>query len=545
MTVWLSLVGIPLPAQPAPDMLVARYQDNTTPYPLYAGCFSMQPGWTEADITNLARNFDALYGSAEVPLAVADMVRAINPRFSFLKYQGDWTVSGGDSAFVENGHREEILYYRVGNLAADVSGNETRFKLGDLLGHLLPSAMRTNTPSVQTNKAEFVTWLRVGTEYLKILGVQGDEITVARGLDGSKPAAYARGTPVIAPVLGGAPNTSSRGRFTYRHDPRSMLRWNSMLARLLQQHAANGSGIWIDILIGNFGQFALSGEPLGPERLWNLERNEPYAQAELARFTQRGVRFMQDKFKERTGQLPVIWGNNMGFPLLVTSARLQLLLTNQDYPRAVDGFAQENSFGQWGMKGNSGKEYTWTSLAEWITNTASIMFMGELQVAARPLAFDGGIDNLKFASLPAEERHRRLLYAYASYLIAVRVESDGRIYTALGLCPLTNNPKGDDPIEVDPSFLWDIGRPAETRLHTELDKYRLRQRDVFVRRFENGLVLVNPSEHEEAAIDLSAFSTRRLVNPDAGGKEVRSLALPAKSAAILLHAGPSSTPSKP
>lgn len=46
------------------------------------------------------------------------------------------------------------------------------------------------------------------------------------------------------------------------------------------------------------------------------------------------------------------------------------------------------------------------------------------------------MDNNDFAAEPTAFRDRVLLFGYCSYLLAVKVENDGRIHTMLGFTPI-------------------------------------------------------------------------------------------------------------
>jgi hypothetical protein len=194
----------------------------------------------------------------------------------------------------------------------------------------------------------------------------------------------------------------------------------------------------------------------------------------------------------------------------------------------------ENMYAHYGYGGGSGKEFMWVPPDEWEVHLQSLMLMGELQVNARPLMFDGGIDNLKFARLPEKERNRLILYGYASYLLGVKVEKDGAIHTQLGSCPLVVGADGHAKFHLYDCFLWEIGKPVETRQASDYHGYQVPGRGVFVRRFENGIVLVNPSVEAENSIDLSPFGGP-FVNPATGANNLDRISLGPRTGSILLY----------
>ena len=194
----------------------------------------------------------------------------------------------------------------------------------------------------------------------------------------------------------------------------------------------------------------------------------------------------------------------------------------------------ENCFAQYRYGGHSGKEFSYESYDSWQQNIQSIMYAGELKVAARPLIMDGGIDNKKFAMLPKERRHELFMYGYASYLMAVKVEADNRIFTQFGLCPFVYTEGSSPYVEVDSCFTWDIGKPAETYASVDYLKYQIKDLKAFARRFENGIVLVNPSDEDIKNIPLKTWGGA-LKDPGTHSEIRKTIDLPAHSGRILLY----------
>jgi hypothetical protein len=308
----------------------------------------------------------------------------------------------------------------------------------------------------------------------------------------------------------------------------------------LSKNYKNKGGVWIDIIVGNLSQFAQSGETVPLSRIWDLANNQVYDPAYRASRTEVGIKFMQDKFKAKFGIFPVIWGNNMLFPTSLTDPRIKLLQTPIK-PRPLDGFAQENAYAGYGTGGNSGDVFNWTGYEEWKGNLRSIMYMGEQKLSAVPLSMDGGRDNGTFAKLPAERKHKLFMYNYASYLLAVKVEADNSIYTKLGLTPVVDD-NGRISFNLDPCFTWDIGKPTQTVASEDFMQYKLANQDVWVRRFEKGIVLVNPTNNTVDNIDLRSFGTN-LFNPDTRTSNVMSISLPEHTGIILFFNTPTSTTS--
>lgn len=524
-------------AQPAPGMPVARYGDDETPYPLYAGTFGGDPEWTPEALDGLARQFDALYGNFDISREQADAVRSIKPDFQFAKYRGTWrTNSFGSAKTIEEKYRDRIQYYRVGDLAKALNEQSATVELSDMFGSLVASTAAPGRPSsyFENGECKFVSWIEIGGEFMRLESANGAKAAVARGFAGSPPAAHAAGTPVLAPVYSTPPVPGMREEVCYRADPADSLRWETLLADASEQYAKNGGGIWIDILTGYLSQQAMSGENVSRSpRLWNRRENQPYDKLAWELYAEEGIHAIQEGFRQAHGRYPVIWGNNLLHPLDPAAPDLRMLQATAQKPRPIDAFAQENCYFGYGSGGESGSDFSWVSAERWRVNLQSIMLMGELMVAAAPLSGDGGKDNSTFAKQSREFRNQVLFFSYASYLMAVHVEPDGRIYTKLGLCPVAEDESGKRSLEIPEFLRWPIGRPAETLRSAECDGYRMSGSDVWARRFEHGLVLVNPRDSETPA-RVEFGRTYLDIDPLTGeARKVESIEMPAKTGRIV------------
>lgn len=366
---------------------------------------------------------------------------------------------------------------------------------------------------------------------MKIITVNGNEVTVIRGFDKTIAQEYDANTPILSAVYGTAPTPTMKEEVTYRNDEATTLRWDNIYNSLDTEYQKNKGGVWIDIVVGNLSQFAQSGETVPANRIWDLKNQKIYDPTYRASMSEIGIKYMQDKFKTKFGFFPVIWGNNMLFPTSLEDGRIKMLIPTAIKPRPLDGFAQENAYAGYGTGGNSGDSFNWTGYEEWKKNLQSIIFMGEQKLAACPLVMDGGKDNGTFAKLPAERKHKLFMYCYTSYLLGVKVESDGKIYSKLGLTPVVDE-NGKINMNVDPCLTFDIGKPTETLGFQEFEKYKIPNREVWVRKFENGIVLVNPTDKNEEDIDLTVFG-KSFSNPDNKLNFLNTISLAEHSGAIL------------
>ena len=523
-------------AQPTPDMHISSYGDDKTPYPLYGGIFGVDIELNDSSIKLLGENFDAFYGAWDIDMTEANRVREIDPNFEFISYRGNWKVSGTDRDWIDLGNQNNILYYKLGTLKASINPKDNQLSIDSLFGSLVASTAHKDSACLYyvDKIIRFNTFIKVGNELVRITHVDSNKITVVRGFSSTTPENHNAGTVVLAPIYGRPPRTNSRKAYEYRHSDNSMLRWKYMLRASIQSYLYHGGGIWIDILIGNLSHYAMSGETIPPELIYNAETMKPYDKLSRAKDAEAGIKYIQETFYSIYDKYPLIWGNNMMYPVNTEHDRTLMLWQTELKPRPINGFAQENSVAQYGYGGHSGKKFFYASYKEWQETLQSNMYCGENKLANRPIIMDGGIDNKKFALLPKERRHELFVYGYATYLLGVKVEADDKIYSKFGLCPVVLNEDDSYHFELDPCFTWNIGRPVETHASQDYMKYKLKNRTVFLRKFENGIVLVNPSDKLEENISLKAFG-KDFINPDAPNKAINKVNLDANNGMILLY----------
>ncbi|WP_136078920.1 hypothetical protein [Pontiella desulfatans] len=511
----LSLTAaLNLTAQPLPDQFVATYNENESPYPLYMGEQGPDPVWTADEIDIVARNFNACYGNPNWDSNDWNTITNLNPDFELVPYVGNWRVNNikyidetnPDTEYsqedIERDFKDQFLYYRFANLASAIDDAQTTITVNDALGSVFASTAAPGATYATHNGSawEYVTWLVVEGEFMRIENVSGNTLTVTRGWDGTTASAHASGSAVAAPVYGTDPDPSGSSRFDYRTNPNNEMRYYDILNRILMEYDNRGGGVWIDIIEGGLSRNRMDGGGLSG-REWNIFDNTVQTETEESVGTNEGIDFIQNEFYARRGDYPVIWGNNVLHPTDNFSARLNLLRATTEKPRPIDGFAQENTVGGYGSGGDSGKEFNWTSNNNWLEHVESMMFMGEQQYSARPLMLDGGVDNRNFSAESDAFRNQVLLYGYATYLMAVIVEPDDRIFTQIGFTPLVG-PDGAKYVYLPRFFQWDIGRPTETEAAHNLMNYQVGSTEVFRREFENGIVLANPSDSTTHTVSL-------------------------------------------
>ena len=276
----------------------------------------------------------------------------------------------------------------------------------------------------------------------------------------------------------------------------------------------------------------MGGEPLklNSDRFWDFRKNQIYTESDFFDYYEEGVNSNQTNFFAKYGKQLVFWANNIGSPIdFVNYPKVAALQSTPFKPRPLDGFAQENGIGAYA---DGTEEFGYSSYSQWTARVQSTMFLGENKLAALYVMMDAGADNATFSALPSTNRHDLFLYGYASYLLAVKVETNDLIYTKFGFTPLVGTNSANGYYQLDPIFLYPIGRPTETRASTNYLGYRLPGRTTFMRQFENGLVLANPGDDTNAT-DVVALS-RPYFDPEVS-LVVTQVLMKAKSGRILLN----------
>ncbi len=530
-------------AQPAPDMPVASYKDDLTPYPLLAGKYGNDPAFTLNELTLLARNFDALYGGYKNNLTKqkVDQLHGLNPNFQVVQYRNGASTGkiSPPLSDIEQEHKNDLLYYLTGNAGSALDATATTLTIRNLFGTLVAStADPGRTIGYFTNRVfKFATWLKIDDELMRIETANNNTSTmvatvaITRGFGGTLAAPHASSAPVLAPAYFVAPVPGMTTEVSYFNDPAAPLIRQYLSEAAEAEYQTAHRGIWIDILGGDFNCITMGGEKMNAAHKWDARKGRIYSALDWARYSEEGVNFIQTSFFNAHGFYPVIWGNNLGWPIDPNDTEIRMLKSTAEKPRPIHGFSQEAEIGSF-PAGITESDYELFNFATWTNNLRSTMLMGEMKVAAVAVCMDAGSQNANFAQLPNAVRHRLLLYGYASYLMAVRVEPDGRIYSKFGFTPLVDSGTGTPSIQLDPLFLYDIGRPVETRSSSDNLGYMLPGQRTFKRRFENGIVLVNPGDNP-GAVEMITLG-QACLDPDSGNI-VTQVSLAAKTGKVLLN----------
>ena len=437
-------------------------------------------------------------------------------------------------------------------LGEDIGKSETELKLvkayEDRPVELKPS---TTDGDYTTDPKHYVTWIRIGNELMKIVDFiptsdGGGIVRVKRNFDGKCLEEHHKGDPVLCPMYLQGYYPGSGNKVVYFFDPASIVKWKIALDVLIEFAKEGGDGIWMDLLgCSPFKPCDIMGKPLRPfERngtfmchAWNFEKGREYTFDEFREKTEIGLRFIQEEFYKRFGKYPIIFGNQIHLRTFEVGQGGQkcYLVSTKIKPGPIDGMCIENFAGRyvaeewqaWLEYGKVIPPNKW-DYEKWSEKVQTLMRCVQENLTVLPKIINADCKSQIYECLDREIRHEFELWAYASYLLAV--EKNGRCPAILGINPIYTDRSGRKYIDLDQVYFWRIGEPVETK--NNLEEYRVRGHFTYMRRFTNGIVLVNPFDKEDV-IELNDS----YYDPDLG-IYVSSVKMKPKSGKILLKTPP-------
>lgn len=546
---------------------ISEYGDNATPYPIYAHLWNKDLNFTPQINQKLAENFDYIIGGGDISNTEAtnldiDAIKAIDDKFQVIVYQGGWSEKASN---VED-QKIDLLYYRAGILSASINASQT-----SLVINTTPDNKGKGLVASETDN--FITWIRIGDELMKILSVSSNisypiTVTVERGLGGTTPTSHTANQTVtaplytVAPVIGG--NNDNLSYFDPVFGPRKTRLKDDAIynARFKKQ-----DGIWIDILVGLLGAQNMVG---GNYTLWDHENNQTLTSEEINLKTKDALNDIYESFYARLGYYPTIYGNNVLYDQNYNaSSRGFVMEKTITHPKGLDGFCHENSWGHMSddsggidndgdpvntsdvfrliSKYNNGRFLEYYMGNTWISRCKAIALLAQRELPNQPMTINAGFKNQWFAyDLTDQQRYDFNKYAYASYLMSVYVDSENRIASRMGISPMTDDGAGNIDITVEPFFLYDIGVPIESNNYTNFTNYRVASNNLYARNFSKGLVLLNPfSSNMASSVSVSTITGNSDVytNPE-NGQVVTAVQLGSRESMLLLNSSTASVNDK-
>ena len=146
----------------------------------------------------------------------------------------------------------------------------------------------------------------------------------------------------------------------------------------------------------------------------------------------------------------------------------------------------------------------------WNSKVSVLMDAAQNGLAVVPFIAMAGRELYEHADQPTRDHFE--LWAYASYLMAVE-RKRGTCSTVFGISPFYWEGKQRKAM-LHPRYTWDLGDPMESHSPSQLEEYKHVNHQTYVRKFQKGIVLVNPSTTKDRGVPLGSEYT----DPETGQK---------------------------
>ena len=509
-------------------------------YPLYAiASGNVNP--TPEDIEILARSFTLVQANFTSPVVQA--LHRVNPDFKVVKYANStYTQTPEDAVRAEREYRKSLSMFRAALLSDPMTGESQEFGLRPVeQGNPIPLKASTIGGAVSSDGKEqpstrrYVTWIRIGDELMRIEAFDAatGRIRVTRGFDGSSAAAHAANDPVFSPIYLGSVNDTGAypggpGRsLRYSFDPANPAGAQWCVERAVDFMTNGFDGVWLDICSASpFNMAGADGKRAVP---WDFRTGKPYDRDAFREGQEIKIDAIQKAVHEKFGRWPILIANNMkartfepgdgGEKLLLAPTKIK--------PRPLEGYCIEDFVGGFAPRAanrRKDKGPAYHPVDKWRENVIMLMKCAQGKLAAYPMIANAGIKSLMLEDLGVI-RDQFEMFAYASYLIGIEKDSP----TRLGL-PAFYREGERRFARLHPRYTWPIGAPAQTVAPDQIDRYRPEGHVSYVRRFENGVALVNPDDKDDAELRLDA----PYKDPETG-EEIAAVQIKAHTGRILLR----------
>ena len=484
------------------------------PTPVYP-LFSITQKTTNATTTDLqlvAQCFQFVHGSYTAPQIAK--LHNYNPDFVVLKYVNhEQTTSSSDVPEAEADHRGELLYFKVAKLKWAIDATTTTFNLAQTGGAIvLKASTKAGDLSSSTNSSQsYVTWIRAGTEFMRIEAWDSDasQITVSRGFAATTATTHVANGSVFCPVYqeDNYPDGPSK-QIRYHYDPAYPVRWDLSLQSALQHVADGYDGTWYDLLgCAPFKQADANGASISA--WWDFNASANYVKDVYCEYTEAGVNFAQNQFKAQKGRWPILYANNIQSSEyeVGSGGEKLLIMPTAIKPRPMDGFCIESFAGSiaqsdydaW-AQGGPAKPPSKNALSKWKDNVQELMKSSQAGIRTCPMICNAGVKVNMYEECAQAEKDDFESWAYATYLMGVEMR-DTSCTTPLGV-PVFRLEGSARYAYLHPRYTWPIGEPAETKTYDLIDQYKPAGHSSYLRRFTNGLAIVNPASSADNGIAL-------------------------------------------
>ena len=491
-------------------------------------------------------------------------MKQLNPNFGPVSYIN---TDACDAQDVEPVSRFGVAFYLAGTLGASVSAEETMLQIVPETGTSTLKASAIEGDFSGRKPGEYVTFVRVGDELmrmdrvevveedrsetdperrflrwrgvdLELLDVKAKEksdgkvvLHVQRGFGGSKADVHSSTAKVFAPLYNAEGYPGGKAGVIYTIDPATPYGVGRLVNHTLEKRAEGYAGSWFDC----FSATQYNAVDMGGKRVqhgWDFNQETYFTRDTFLAAQKKRLSNYWQVVHTNLSLFPLTLANNMDAGYWPDEGNDRSMLIPAEGFRPLDGYCMECFIGKemlndpysYGCNA-SALNFTWLGPNTWKHSVQRLMDAAQNGLAALPMLAQAGCKSVKLEMMSNESRDQIETYAYASYLLAVNSTTGP---TRLGI-PAFYRANGKRFVFVHRRYAWPLGEPAQTFSSDNIDKYRPEGHASYVRKFTNGLILVNPT----TTIDKDVKFDRAYFDP-VTRTSTSSVDVPANSGMILL-----------
>jgi len=522
----------------------------------------------DADLAASIGSAQLLYtGDGSALRAVRDARNRLKLPTPVIVYMGGITTNPNtDIADLEKNYRSAIAMTPVAKLSGDIDATATRITLMrvDPAGDVIAVKASTADVSEKGSSTKFCFWLRIDDELMRVTAVDlarqrpivsseatgstnreskienSLSITVERGFSNTTPAAHKAHARALSPVYLGSNTDLHAARHSnswpggpdelrYALDPRQPAA-QKFKGNLITGFMREGyDGAWLDTFQPRPYNFC---DAIGRKVtfFWDFKTAAPYTPATYLEAIKEYIRGVRAFTRAAVGHEPVLFANSASGSY--TNGTKELF-NHGDMRDLMDGYCFEDSYlrvdATRDKKSHGATQAAFHPITgdKWLVNVTNHADAASSGLRAYCMAGTAGY-LAQFINRAQPNYAQLLRYAYASFLLTVTKERT----TMFGWPMHVSENKNSLGIVPWPRvFFIGIGDPIQPNKIADL---KLSGSPCYQRRFENGLVIVNPSR--EGAPPAAVTIPEGYIDAMTGKPAPTQLTLAAADAAILIRA---------
>eukprot|EP01084_Bolivina_argentea_P132505 233841_1 len=495
---WFSTITI---------VLLHRINYAQPMYPLYA----IDSGHDESNLTNndiqiIASNFTFI--QANYSTKTLNAMHKINKHFKPITYiNSDAT----DANELEKTDRFGCAYYIIATLTKSISTNDNTFPVTILSKNSNKSYLKTSTNKNgnYSDSNGYVTFIRIDNELMKITAVTSlnsnnqQTITVIRGFDNTKISSYSSNINIFCPVYngGGYPHQSEsdNNHINYIIDPEQSFGKNRLISHTIQAIQTGNNGSWFDCFsAAPWAAVDICGNPMSNP--WSFVENAYFNRSTWRNANQQRLIYVLNETYNKLNYYPIILANNIHMSYWPNEGNAKTFLKQQNnvkYRTYLNGYSMERFAGAETGSGcpyeGDGLILQWNDYNTWLNAIQELMDASQsiMNGGIFPMIAQAGCKSVRLETVPAEERDNFEQYAYVSFLLGIESMNGN---STLGIPSFYQNKNRTLRYAyVHPRYFWNIGNPIESYKYDNITNYRKNGKNSFQRYFENGLIVINPT----------------------------------------------------